>query len=114
MENIIYNELRYRGYNVDVGIVNIREKVEDKSINKSLEVDFVANLGTKRYYIQSAFFIENQAKLLQETRGFDRIDDSFKKIIVTALGLSNYQTDKGYSIINIRDFLLNPLSLELC
>ena len=115
MENIIYNELRYRGYSVDVGIINSREKTKDnKTINKNLEIDFVANLGSKRYYIQSALSMEDEDKLFQETRGFDKINDSFKKIIITAKEIHNYQMEKGYSIINVKEFLLNPLSLELC
>lgn len=83
MENIIYNELRYRGYNVDVGVVEFREKTDEgKDIRKQVEIDFVANQGSKRYYIQSAYEIPNNEKLQQEIRPFDKTNDSFKKIVI--------------------------------
>lgn len=84
MENVIYNELRMRGYNVDVGVIPIAEKdANGKVARKQLEVDFVCNLGSLRYYIQSAYSLPDEAKRAQEVRPFRRIDDSFKKIIVT-------------------------------
>ena len=83
MENVIYNELRMRGYSVDVGVVTIAQSKDGKATRKQLEVDFVCNLGSARYYIQSAYSIPDEEKLLQETRPFRKIDDSFKKIIVT-------------------------------
>ena len=79
MENIIYNELRYRGYNVDVGVVESREKETDKLIRKYYEIDFITTLGSKKYYIQSAYDIPNQEKWIQETKSFNKINDSFKK-----------------------------------
>lgn len=114
MENIIYNELLIRGYNVDVGIVShvIRNK-EGKQQTVQLEVDFICNEGNKRYYIQSAFSIPNEIKMLQETASLDKINDSFKKIIITQDLGKHWRNDKGYLIINILDFLLNPDSLNL-
>ena len=115
MENIIYNELVIRGYNVDVGIVEFNARDKDgKHILKRSEVDFVCNQGYKRYYIQSAFSIPDNEKLQQEQASLDRIDDSFKKIIIVQDFMSpTYQNDKGYTIINVLDFLLNPSSLDL-
>ncbi len=113
MENIIYNELRYRGYNVDVGVVEIREKnVDGKDIRKQLEIDFVANLGSKRYYIQSAYYIPDEQKMRQETRSFDKADDSFKKIIIVERSMKPRMTEKGYVMMGIKEFLLNPNSLD--
>ncbi len=113
MENIIYNELRYRGFNVDVGVVESREKsIEGKDIRKQLEIDFVANLGSKRYYIQSAYAILNDQKMQQETRSFDKTKDSFKKIIIVEKSMKPRRTEKGYVIMGIKEFLLNPNSLE--
>ena len=84
MENVIYNELRMRGYSVDVGVVPVVEKNENgKVTRKQLEVDFICNLGSRRYYIQSAYSIPDEEKRVQETRPFTKIDDSFKKTIIT-------------------------------
>lgn len=83
MENIIYNELRYRGYNVVVGVVECREKTDEvKDIRKQVEIDFVANQGSKSYYIQSAYEIPNNEKCQQETRPFDKTNDSLKKSLL--------------------------------
>lgn len=113
MENVIYNELRMRGYNVDVGVVPIAEKnKEGKVIRKQLEVDFICNLGSARYYIQSAYSIPDEDKLNQEIRPFRKIDDSFKKIVVTKDIVPAHYDENGFFIINIYDFLLNPKSLE--
>ena len=112
MENIIFNELRYRGFNVDVGVVESKTTSNGKTIRKSFEVDFVANLGRKRYYIQSAYDIPDNEKLKQETNSFDRIDDSFKKIIVVNRTMKARTTEKGYTIIGIKEFLLNEDSLN--
>lgn len=109
MENIIYNELLIRGYNVDVGVVEIREG----DAKKKLEVDFVCNLGSKRYYIQSALTIEDHEKALQETRPLINISDSFKKIIVVRDDIKLWRNDDGILIIGIREFLLNKNSLDL-
>ncbi len=113
MENIIYNELRYRGFNVDVGVVEIRENVNNSIKRKQLEIDFVANLGSKRYYIQSAYDIPDIDKMNQETKSFDNTKDSFKKIIIVRKTMKTKRTEKGYLIIGIKEFLLDPNSLEL-
>lgn len=114
MENIIYNELIIRGFAVDVGIIEhtIREK-EKKQKQIQLEVDFVCNKGMNKYYIQSAFSIPNEEKMNQETSSLDKINDSFKKIIVTQDFGKPWETEKGYLIINIIDFLLDSNSLDL-
>ena len=113
MENIIYNELRYRGYNVDVGFVETRENIDGTLKRKQLEIDFVANQGNKRYYIQSAYDIQNEEKMKQETKSLDNIDDSFKKIIVVRNSIKPRRNEKGYLIVGLKEFLLDPNSLEL-
>ena len=114
MENIIYNELLIRGYNVDVGIVSYTGKnAEGKRTIVHSEVDFVCNLGSKRYYIQSAFAIPDKEKMDQETASLDRIDDSFKKIIIVGDIIKPWTNEKGYLIISIYDFLLKSDSLEM-
>lgn len=114
MENIIYNELKYRGYNVDVGNVEIREKnQEGKYIKKNLEVDFVANKGSQRYYIQSAYDIPNEEKWVQGTKSLDGIRDSFKKIVVVNKNIVTRHTESGYLLVGLKEFLLNQNSLEL-
>ena len=113
MENIIYNELRYRGYNVDVGFVETRENIDGTLKRKQLEMDCVANQGNKRYYIQSAYDIPNEEKMKQETKSLDNIDDSFKKIIVVRNSIKPRRNEKGYLIVGLKEFLLDPNSLEL-
>lgn len=113
MENMIYNELRYRGYNVDVGFVETRENIDGTLKRKQLEIDFVANQGNKRYYIQSAYDIPNEEKMKQETKSLDNIDDSFKKIIVVRNSIKPRRNEKGYLIVGLKEFLLDPNSLEL-
>ena len=109
LENLIYNELRMRGYNVDVGVVPIAERdANGKVIRKQLEVDFVCNLGSSRYYIQSAYSVPDEAKRAQEIRPFRKIDDSFKKIIVTKDIVQPYYDEYGILTVNIYDFLLDP------
>lgn len=109
MENVIFNELLIRGFAVDVGCVESREKDSaGKELRKQYEVDFVANRGYSRYYIQSAFFIPNEEKMQQETAFFDRIDDSFKKVIIVGQNIIPYRNDSGYLIMGIYDFLLKP------
>ena len=113
MENIIYNELRRRNFNVDVGIVTVNEKnTVGNYCRKQLEVDFVANKGSKRYYIQSAYMIPDEAKRRQETRPFEKIDDSFKKIVITTHAPAPLYDDRGILTMNVFDFLLNPASLD--
>ena len=113
MENVIYNELRMRGYHVDVGVVPIAEKdAEGKATRKQLEVDFVCNLGSSRYYIQSAYSLPDEAKRAQEIRPFHKIDDSFKKIIITKDIVPPYYDEYGILTLNIYDFLLDPKSIE--
>ena len=113
MENVIYNELRMRGYSVDVGVIPIAEKDKSgKVIRKQLEVDFVCNLGSARYYIQSAYSLPDEAKRIQEIRPFRKIDDSFKKIVITKDIVQPHYDDYGILTMNVYDFLLDPTSLE--
>lgn len=114
MENIIYNELLVRGFNVDVGVVERSERDESgKAIRKKLEVDFVCNRGNQRYYIQSAFAIPDNDKMQQEQKSLVHIGDSFKKIIVVKDRIKLWRNEEGIVIMGIMDFLLNPNSLEL-
>ena len=109
MENVIYNELRMRGFNVDVGIIPVVEKnSQGKVVRKQLEVDFVCNLGNVRYYIQSAWSIPDADKRDQETRPLRKIDDSFKKIIVTGDPAPAQYDDHGILTVNVYDFLMDP------
>lgn len=112
MENVIYNELRRRGYSVDVGVVTIAEKINGKTVRKQVEVDFVCNLGSARYYIQSAYSIPGEEKLLQEIRPFRKIDDSFKKIIITKDIVPKHYDEHGILTLNIYDFLLDDASIS--
>lgn len=114
MENIIYNELRMRGFTVDVGTVACRERTTDgREIRKQLEVDFVANLGSKRYYLQSAYAMAGEDKRAQEIRPFDKIQDSFKKIIVVGSTARPRRDERGYVTMGIKEFLLDENSLDL-
>ncbi len=113
MENVIYNELRMRDYSVDVGVVPVAEKDRNgKVTRKQLEVDFVCNLGSSRYYIQSAYSLPDEAKRTQEVRPFRKIDDSFKKIIITKDMVPAQYDEYGILTVNIYDFLLDPKCLE--
>lgn len=114
MENVIYNELIARNFNVDVGIITATGKDNDgKSVRKQLEVDFVCNKGSKRYYIQSAFSIPDREKMEQESNSLLRIDDSFKKIIVVKDLPAPTYTENGILVISVYDFLLNSNSLDM-
>ena len=114
MENIIYNELLVRGFQVDVGVVTHAEKnTAGKMVHKRLEVDFVCNRGNRRYYIQSAFAIPDREKMAQEQNSLLRIDDSFKKIIVVKDKIKLWRNERGIVIMGIMDFLLTPNSLDL-
>ena len=102
-----------RGYKVDVGVVPVSEKDEEgKSVRKQLEVDFICNLGSMKYYIQSAFAMPDEEKRAQEIRPFKKIDDSFKKIVITKDIVQPYYDDYGILTVNIYDFLLDPQILE--
>lgn len=114
MENIIYNELLIRGFNVDVGVVEHTERdVNGKLVRKRLEVDFVCNRINQRYYIQSAFSIPDRSKMQQEQKSLVRIGDSFKKIIVVKDRIKLWRNEEGIVVMGIIDFLLNPNSLDL-
>lgn len=113
MENIIYNELLVRGFNVDVGLVEHTVKDGNgKKTQKQLEVDFVCNKGSQRYYIQSAFSIPDNQKMEQETNSLLRIPDAFKKIVVVRDNIKLWRNEEGIVIMGILDFLLNQNSLE--
>ncbi len=113
MENMIYNELLYRGYNVDVGAVEKYESNETGTYSKkNLEVDFVANKGSIRLYIQSAYSIEEESKKLQEEKSLKGINDSFKKVIIVYGSLKPYYNDNGFLIIGLLEFLLDEDSLK--
>ena len=114
MENIIYNELRVRGYQVDVGVVVKRSRTEEGvQEKKQLEIDFVANMGSKRYYIQSAFSLPEAEKRAQEKASLINVNDSFKKIIIVKDVVKPLYDDDGILTMSIFDFLLNENSLEL-
>lgn len=113
MENIIYTELRRRGFNVDVGIVEKRKPDENgKKCYKQLEIDFVANKGSDKYYIQSAYSIEDDNKREQELQSLLNVDDSFKKMVIVYDNFIKWQDDNGIIYISIYDFLLNENSLK--
>ena len=112
MENIIYNELRYRGYQVDVGTVESREKdANGKEIRVQREIDFIATLGSKKYYIQSAYAIPDQEKYEQECKSFERTMDSFKKIIIVEKSMKPRYDENGYLMMGVKEFLLDGNSL---
>ena len=108
MENVIYNELRLRGFCVDVGMVETRTATK----RKQLEVDFVANMADRRYYIQSAFAMPDDDKREQESASLKRIDDSFKKIIIMRDDIKPYHDNNGFYIVGLMDFLLKPDLIE--
>ena len=113
MENVIYNELRIRGYHVDVGVVKKRSlTTEGRQENKQLEIDFIANMGSKRYYIQSAFALPDEEKIRQEKASLLNIKDSFKKILVVKDVINIQRDEQGITTMNVYDFLLNGNSLD--
>ena len=113
MENIIYTELRRRGFNVDVGIVEKRNNLESgKKDYIQLEIDFVANKGSDKYYIQSAYSIEDNSKREQELQSLLNVGDSFKKMVIVYDSFIKWQDDNGIIYISIYDFLLNENSLK--
>jgi predicted AAA+ superfamily ATPase len=113
MENVIYNELRCRGFSVDVGVVPVRVMENGKRVSKRLEIDFVANQGSRRYYLQSAYAIPDMEKMNQEQASLVHVSDSFKKIIITSDNTPLWRNEQGVTIMSVYDFLLNPNSLEL-
>lgn len=113
MENMIYNELIYRGYNVDVGVVETRIVENGKKVYKQLEIDFVVNSGSKRYYIQSAYALPNKEKVDQEQASLIKVNDSFKKIIVVSGNTPLWRNEQGITIMNLYEFLLDENSLDL-
>lgn len=113
MENAIYNELRIRGFNVDVGVVNVKRNTPEGQRRAQLEIDFVCNKGSQRYYIQSAYRLDSKEKVEQEMQSLKSVDDSFKKIIVVGEDLPVSRDESGITTIGIYDFLLNNKSMEL-
>ena len=113
MENVIYNELRMRGFLVDVGMIESWKKdANEHNVRRNLEIDFVANKGNQRYYIQSAFAINNDEKKEQEEGSLKAIKDAFKRVVILRDDVMPYHDDNGFLIIGILDFLLNANSLE--
>lgn len=114
MENIIYNELRIRGFQVDVGVVQKRAKIEDGTVEKrQLEIDFIANQGSKRYYIQSVYHLPDAEKMKQEKAPLVNVHDSFKKIIIVKDVINVKRDEDGITMMSVYDFLLQDNSLEL-
>lgn len=114
MENIIYNELCYREFSVDVGVVTYNYKDENKKSKRTqLEVDFIANKGSKKYYIQSAFNIGDNEKRMQETRSLYNVNDFFKKIVVVKDNIIPWNDEQGVFYIGIEQFLLEENSLDM-
>lgn len=111
MENILYNELNSRGFNVDVGVVPVRRKDDEGKMRQSmLEVDFVLNKVEKRYYIQSALTVSDEMKRIQETKSLNRIDDSFQKIVIVKDSILPWSDEYGINYMNIEDFLLEGIN----
>ncbi len=114
MENVIYNELRMRGFVVDVGMVEVRRMEKDgKAVRRQLEVDFVANQGSKRYYIQSALALPTPEKVQQETASLLHVTDNFRKVIVVKDNIVPHYNDNGILLLPLFDFLLQPQSIDL-
>ena len=110
MENILYNELKARGFNIDVGVVEYNHTEGGKKVRTQLEIDFVVNLSEKRYYIQSALTVADEEKRQQEVNSLNRIDDSYTKIVVVRDNILPWTDDKGVQYINIEDFLLEKIN----
>ncbi|MBQ6682420.1 MAG: ATP-binding protein [Prevotella sp.] len=109
MENVIYNELRMRGFAVDVGVVEAREKRNGKPEYIQYEIDFIANNGLEKYYIQSAFSIDSEEKQQQELKSLLKVDDSFQKIVITGSDIAPYTDDKGIRFMGLFQFLLSGI-----
>lgn len=113
MENVIYNELVNRGFNVDVGSIEVNERNQNQSlVRKNIEIDFVCNQADKRYYIQSAYLIIDEEKFAQEERPLLKVKDNFKKIIIVRNDVHLHHNENGTLIISLKDFLLNPDSIN--
>ncbi|MCM1031906.1 MAG: ATP-binding protein [Oscillibacter sp.] len=112
MENVIYNELRMRGFLVDVGVVENREKKAGKMTYVQYEVDFIATNGTEKYYIQSAYMLSDMAKQEQELKSFRKIHDTFQKIVIVGSDVASYRDEWGFLYISLFDFLLNDNVLK--
>jgi hypothetical protein len=113
MENVIYNEMRHRGFLVDVGNVNIRVKTEDGKWQRvTLEVDFVCNLGSRRYYLQSAFRMPDEEKMEQEKRSLKQIGDAFKKMVIVGERMQLRRDDFGIVMTGIYEFLFDPKIID--
>ncbi len=110
MENVIYNELRMRGFTVDVGLVEVREMRDGKLTYIQYEVDFIASNGTDKYYIQSAFAVDDEEKRQQELNSLLKIDDSFRKIVIVGNDIAEYTDDKGIRFMGLFQFLLTGLA----
>ena len=113
MENVIYNEMRHRGFLVDVGNVNIRVKNEKGEWQRvTLEVDFVCNLGSRRYYLQSAYKLPDEEKMRQEKRSLQQISDSFKKIVIVGDRMKLRRDEQGIVLMGIYEFLSDKTLLD--
>ena len=112
MENIIYNELRNRGYLVDVGMIEAREIKDGKSEYKQYEVDFIATNGIDKYYIQSAYALQNDGKQQQELNPLRKIGDSFQKIVIQGDDIASYTNDDGIIFMGLHQFLMNSEILK--
>ena len=112
MENVIYLELKRRGYNVDVGVVELKERKDNEFTYKQLEIDFIANKGNNKIYIQSAFSMPDEEKINQEERPLLKVNDSFKKIIIVKDYIKRTRNENGIITMSIFDFLLDPDSLD--
>ena len=110
MENVIYNELRMRGFTVDVGLVEVREMRDGKLTYIQYEVDFIASNGTDKYYIQSAFAVDDEEKRQQELNSLLKIDDSFRKIVIVGNDIAEYTDNKGIRFMGLFQFLLTGLA----
>lgn len=108
MENVIYNELRSRGYSVDVGVVENVKKQDEAWVRKSLEVDFVVNAGDRRYYIQSAYDLPSEKKMAQEQASLLAIDDAFRKIVIVNSAILSGYNEQGILLVSLSDFLFDP------
>lgn len=114
MENIIFNELKVRGYNADIGVIVSNERDKNgKKLRKQLEIDFVCNKGLKRYYIQSAFALSDEKKKEQEQYSLLMTGDGFKKIIITKDALAPLYNEEGILVMSVLDFLLNPDAMDV-